>query len=60
METACITENERRFSQTEDNPPMNKDILSLVGLVAEEEGADQILKGTFIPPLNFDPYLKPN
>jgi hypothetical protein len=58
MEQACITENERRFSQTEGTPPMQDDILELVGLLAEKEGADQILNGTFEPPIDCDPYLK--
>jgi hypothetical protein len=58
METACILENERRFSQTEDTPPMSAELLDRIGEVAEEEGAEQILAGTFIPPLGCDPYMQ--
>jgi hypothetical protein len=58
MELACITENERRFSQTEGTPPMADDIISEIGILAEKEGADQILAGTFVAPLGCDPYLK--
>ena len=53
-----MTENERRFSQSELTPPMNPNILEDVGLYAELEGAEQILNGTFVPPEDCDPYLK--
>jgi hypothetical protein len=58
MEQACITKNEKRFSQTEGTPPMTADIFSEVGILAEKEGADQILAGTFVAPPGCNPYLK--
>jgi hypothetical protein len=50
--------HERRFSQSEQTPPMKQNILDMIGLYAEKEGAEQILSGTFIPPQDCDPYLR--
>ena len=37
---------------------MNPDILEQVGLLAEKEGADQILNGLFQIPVGCNPYLR--
>ena len=46
IEQACITENLRRFSQTNSSPPMQTYITERVGVCAELETADNILLGT--------------
>ena len=58
MEHVCITENERRFSQSEGTPPMQQNLLDRIGLYAEKEGAEEILAGTFEFPETGDPYMK--
>ena len=58
IEWACITENQKRFSQVHDTPPMQKDILDWVGTCAENEAAEDILNGTADLSHIDDPYLK--
>jgi hypothetical protein len=47
IEQACITENNRRFRQTEDTPPMARSLTDQIGFSAEKPGADEVLAGTF-------------
>ena len=58
IEWARITENQKRFSQVYDSPPMQKYILDWVGICAENEAAEDILKGTVDLSHIVDPYLK--
>ena len=55
---ACITENQKRFSQVHNTPPMQKVILEWVGTCAENEAAEDILDGTVDLSHIDDPYLK--
>ena len=58
IEWACITENKKRFSQVNNTPPMQQDILNWMGTCAEKEAAEDILKGTSDLSHISDPYLK--
>jgi hypothetical protein len=57
IEDACIEENHRRFSQTNDTPPMEEWIVEAVGYCAESPGGQEILDGTFVIPPTCNPYL---
>ena len=46
IEWACIKENQRRFAQVHDPPPMKQEILEWIGTCAENESAEGILNGT--------------
>ena len=46
IENACIAENEARFSQFENTPPMTASLLTELGYLAETSAADSILDGT--------------
>jgi hypothetical protein len=56
IETACMEEGTRRFSQTESTPLMQHDFVTRVGYHAQLSGADEILSGTFVPHPDMDPY----
>jgi hypothetical protein len=56
IETACMEEGTRRFSQTESTPLMQPAFVARVGYHAELAGADEILQGTFQIPDNMDRY----
>jgi hypothetical protein len=56
IEIACIHENDSRFSQSENTPPMTEPLLSELGLFADTEQAQQILDGTYECPLGTDKY----
>ncbi len=56
IEEAFIDEGTRRFSQTNGTPLMQPNFVDRVGHIAELQGADEILDGTFTPPLDMDPY----
>ena len=56
IEEAFIGEGTRRFSQTNGTPLMQPDFVARVGYLAELEGADEILNGTFTPAEDMDPY----
>ena len=47
MEHACIIENRERFLQSSNTPFLTEPLLQQVGLLAEKQGAAQILRGTF-------------
>ena len=47
MENALFIEGTRRFSQTENEPPMQKHLIDLIGYWGQKAGAQQILDGTF-------------
>ena len=50
IEAACIMENESRFSQSEDTPPMAYPLVKDLGYLADTPEADMILAGTYQPP----------
>ena len=56
IEEVCMNENEARFSQSEDTPPMQPPLIQILGLMAENVAAEQILNGTWIPPDGVDQY----
>ena len=58
IEWACITENQRRFSQVHTTPPMQHNILDLVGTSAEKETVEEILNSTADLSFIDDPYIK--
>ena len=58
MEQALFREGTRRFSQSENEPPMQEDITNLVGFWGEKEPASQILEGTFDTSAVKDKYLR--
>jgi hypothetical protein len=47
IELACLTENDRRFRQTEETPPMHPALTDVIGFSAEMPAANDILAGTF-------------
>ena len=58
MEQALFKEGTQRFSQSENEPPMQEDITNLVGFWGEKEPASQILEGTFDTSIVKDKYLR--
>jgi hypothetical protein len=56
IEIACIHENDSRFSQSENTPPMTDPLLSDLGLLAETEQVQEILQGIYVPPPDTDKY----
>ena len=48
MERACIQENQTRFSQANGTPFLQKPLVDAVGLIAEKQGAQDIIDGTFV------------
>ena len=58
MEDACIEENESRFSQCEDTPPMIEPLVSDLGYLADTPEAEAILNGTYQAPTGTDPYAR--
>jgi hypothetical protein len=57
MERACFLENESRFSQTEDTPPMMEPTLSKLGWLGDTEAVEQILLGHYVSPPGTDKYM---
>ena len=57
IEDACMEENMRRFSQSNDTPPMQPYFYNEVGLLAEKPLANDILKGNFQPKPEWDRFL---
>ena len=45
IEKACINENIKRFSQSQDTPPMDPKVTEKFGFYAEKEGVEGILEG---------------
>jgi hypothetical protein len=56
IELACIQENDSRFSQSENTPPMTEPLLSDLGMLADTEQAQKILEGTYECPPGTDKY----
>ena len=57
MESACFAENETRFSQTENTPPMLPPTLDDLGILGDTDAVDDILHGRYVPPLGTDQYM---
>jgi hypothetical protein len=58
MERACFEENETRFSQSEQTPPMQSPTLKELGLLGDTEQINAILTGNYISPARTDRYTK--
>jgi hypothetical protein len=58
MGRTCITENEGRFSQTENTPPMTAPLFADLGKYGKTEEAQAILAGLNKCPPDIDPYAK--
>jgi hypothetical protein len=58
MENACFQENETRFSQSEQTPPMQDLTISDIGYLADTQEAEEILKGSYEAPQGTDKYMK--
>ena len=58
MVRACITENEKRFSQAETSPPMRPPLYEILGKYGETTEAQAILDGTFDFPAEMDSYAR--
>ena len=58
MEEALFIEGTRRFSQTDNETPMDPAVTEQIGFWGEKEGASQILQGTFNTNHIQDKYLK--
>ena len=56
IEDACMQENDARFSQSEDTPPMTLPLLQDLGYLADTPEARAILEGTYNPPPETDYY----
>ena len=54
--TACLQENERRFRQANDTPFMQPPLSEIVGHLGVGHTANNILRGTFVPPVGSDVY----
>ena len=58
MVSACVRENEARFSQSEKMPPMTDPLYQDLGLYGETVEAQQILFGSYAYPSGIDPYAR--
>jgi hypothetical protein len=58
MVRAFFQENDSRFSQTEDTPPMQTPLAEDLGYLAETEKATQVLNGSYEPTFAIDPYAR--
>jgi len=58
IEWACITENQQRFTQVHNTPPLNQDNFDRVGTCDENKSAEGILNGTEEHSHIEDPYLR--
>ena len=56
MVKAFFTENDSRFSQTENTPPMQAPLVDDLGYLANTHCAEQILDGTYQPSPTVDKY----
>ena len=57
IEQACLEENHKKFQQT-NNTPLKENPLYDILQIGETKAYEEILDGTFIPPLNTDKYTK--
>ena len=53
-----MAENLLRFTRCLDSPFTTEPLLSLLGLLANTDTAEEVLRGTLIPPPGLDPYAK--
>ena len=58
MEKACMAENLLRMTRCHSSPFSKEPLLSLLGLLADTEHAEQILRGTFVVPEGTDQYVR--
>jgi hypothetical protein len=58
MVKAFFIENDARFSQTEDTPPMQSPLIDDWGYLADTEVAENVLDGSYEPPETVDRYAK--
>lgn len=58
IETACLEENEKRFSQTEGTPAMNPALCGVVSFCAELPAAQLILNGAYDGPGCEDVFMR--
>ena len=58
VEEACIEENVARFTQNINTPFLMEPLVSEIGLLAETEAANNILKGEYQVPEQLDEYTK--
>jgi DUF438 domain-containing protein len=56
MVKAFFKENDSRFSQTEDTPPMQPPLVDDLGYLAKTNFAEHVLDGTYEPSLTVDKY----
>ena len=54
IEDAIMEENKSKFMQNYDTPFLSEPLSSIIGPTGLSEAADEILRGTFIPPENTD------
>jgi hypothetical protein len=57
MELACFEENETRFSQSEQTPPMLPPTLDELGILGDTDAIEEILAGNYVPPSDTDQYM---
>ena len=57
MELACFEENETRFSQSEQTPPMLSPTLDELGMLGDTDAIEQILLGNYVSPAGTDQYM---
>jgi hypothetical protein len=58
MVKAFFKENDSRFSQTEDTPPMQLPLVEELGCLADTDFAEQVLDGTYEPSQVVDKYAR--
>jgi hypothetical protein len=58
MVKAFFKENDSRFSQTEDTPPMQSPLVEELGYLADTDFATQVLDGTYEPSPVVDKYAR--
>ena len=58
VEQACMRENERKYTQTENTPCLRDPLLQEIGLTGDSDACDRILRGTYIPPPGTSPYVR--
>jgi hypothetical protein len=58
MVKAFFKENDARFSQTEDTPPMQSPLIDDWGYLADTEAAENVLDGSYEPPKTVNWYAK--
>ena len=57
MELACFEENETRFSQSQQTPPMQPPTLDELGMLGDTDAIEEILAGNYVSPAGTDKYM---